>query len=605
MNGWKKRLPALIICCMLGLLIGCSAQEAEKTPDAVPSAVPAEDVKETGEKTGRYTPGTYEGTAVGMNGEVRVRVTFDEDAITEVEIVEHVETPLISDLALSRIPEEIVAFQSLAVDTVTGATLSSHAVLNAVAGAAEEAGGDPEALRNVAIPEKEPQPDQSMEVDVLVVGGGLSGMSTAYETASAGLETLLVEKLESWGGSSARSGGAVCYATEEGDPVGYFSAEQYYQWFQNMGHGQINDDLVRKIAYMSNDTVQWMRSEIGYDPQYEMTERFVDGTVARLTNPGSPTEYVTGAGGGMMKIFYDRISGLESLTMMNQTEVVSLTTDAAGAVTGAVAERTDGSTLTIEAKAVVLATGGWAAGEEYMELWAPGMKKAYNMAGVGSDGDGIHLAEEVGASITYDTPSFAGGVYAPVAAAPANCLLVDGNGNRFVAEDAPAWQVLAAMMRNETGTFYQIYDEAQSEGMFEGVSVVLKADTLEELAEQMGAEAAVLQKTVDRYCELAGREDTDFGKDAALMTGIGEGPYYAVNVTTYILTAYAGPDITEDCEVLAEAGGVIPGLYGVGELIATNIYGYDDGGHGATLQYCMSTGRIAAGAIMESLQSGG
>ena len=113
MNGWKKRLPALIICCMLGLLIGCSAQEAEKTPDAVPSAVPAEDVKETGEKTGRYTPGTYEGTAVGMNGEVRVRVTFDEDAITEVEIVEHVETPLISDLALSRIPEEIVAFQSL------------------------------------------------------------------------------------------------------------------------------------------------------------------------------------------------------------------------------------------------------------------------------------------------------------------------------------------------------------------------------------------------------------------------------------------------------------------------------------------------------------
>lgn len=532
-----------------------------------------------------------------MNGEVQVSVVFDETSIVSVEVGENAETPLISEIALTRIPEQIVAFQSLKIDTVTGATLSSNAVLNAVADAVTQAGGDVDALKAVEIPVEDAQPDETIAVDVLVVGGGLSCMSAAYQTAQAGLNTLIVEKLEAWGGSSARSGGAVCYATEEDDPTGYFSAEQYYQWFKTMGHGQINDELVKKIAYQSGDTVQWMRTEIGYDPQYEMTETFVDGTVARLTNPGSPTEYITGAGGGMMKIFYDRLCGADNLTMMNQTRVVSLLTDDTGAVTGAVAERADGSKLTIDAGAVVLATGGWAAGEEYMDLWAPGMKKAINLAGVGSDGDGIALAQEVGAKITSDTPSFAGGVYAPVAAAPANCLLVDGEGNRFVAEDTAACFMMAAMMRNETGVFYQIYDQEQSEGMFEGVDGVISADTIEELAMAMGVDAATLQSTVDRYNELAGQKDADFGKAAELMTGIGEGPYYAVNVVTYILTAYAGPNITDNCEVLAEDGSVIPGLYGVGELIATNIYGYDDGGHGATLLYCMSTGRIAAEAI--------
>ena len=125
--------------------------------------------------------------------------------------------------------------------------------------------------------------------------------------------------------------------------------------------------------------------------------------------------------------------------------------------------------------------------------------------------------------------------------------------------------------------------------MFESADTVIKADSIEELAKATGMDANTLQDTINRYNELKDKEDVDFGKASELMTGIGEGPYYAVPVATYILTAYAGPDITDDCEVLSTEGNVIPGLYGIGELIATNIYGYDDGGHGATLQYCMST----------------
>lgn len=553
------------------------------------------------EQTAQYTPGVYEGVGTGMGGEVHVSVEVSADAILSVTVGENNETALVSENALTRIPQDIVKYQSLGVDMVSGATVSSSAVLAAAADALAQAGGDVEALKAIPVtPEK--GEDESVEVDVLVIGGGLSGMSAAYETAKAGLETLVIEKLESWGGSSALSGGAVCYATNEDDPTGYFSAEDFYQWFQHMGHGQINDELVKKIAYRSNDTVQWMRNEMGYNPPYEMVETFADGTVARLTNPGSPTEYVTGCGSQMMKIFYDDLQKLEHLTMRNNTKATELLTDENGAVVGAVAEKKDGGKLTVHAKAVVLATGGWTRSEKYMDEWAPGMKKAVLICGMGCDGDGIGLSEAVGAKITSQTSAFAGGVTAALAAAPSNYLLVNGNGERFVAEDTPACYLLAAMMRDSTGVFYELFDEAQSEGMLENASAVVKADTLEKLAEKIGADPAVLTATAARYNELKGKEDVDFGKATELMTGIGEGPYYAVPVMNYVLTAYAGPVITDNCEVVSTEGTVIPGLYGVGELIATNIYGYDDGGHGATLQYCMSTGIIAAETIEAAMR---
>ena len=553
------------------------------------------------EQTAQYTPGVYEGVGTGMGGEVHVSVEVSADAILSVTVGENNETALVSENALTRIPQDIVKYQSLGVDMVSGATVSSSAVLAAAADALAQAGGDVEALKAIPVtPEK--GEDESVEVDVLVIGGGLSGMSAAYETAKAGLETLVIEKLESWGGSSALSGGAVCYATNEDDPTGYFSAEDFYQWFQHMGHGQINDELVKKIAYRSNDTVQWMRNEMGYNPPYEMVETFADGTVARLTNPGSPTEYVTGCGSQMMKIFYDDLQKLEHLTMRNNTKATELLTDENGAVVGAVAEKKDGGKLTVHAKAVVLATGGWTRSEKYMDEWAPGMKKAVLICGMGCDGDGIGLSEAVGAKITSQTSAFAGGVTAALAAAPSNYLLVNGNGERFVAEDTPACYLLAAMMRDSTGVFFELFDEAQSEGMLENASAVVKADTLEELAEKIGADPAVLTATAARYNELKGKEDVDFGKATELMTGIGEGSYYAVPVMNYVLTAYAGPVITDNCEVVSTEGTVIPGLYGVGELIATNIYGYDDGGHGATLQYCMSTGIIAAETIEAAMR---
>ena len=98
-----------------------------------------------------YTPGTFTGEGQGMNGTVKVDVTFSEDAITEITVGENQETPGVSDPAIAQLPGRIVEAQSLAVDTVTGATFTSNGILAAVADAVAQAGGDAEALRKVEV----------------------------------------------------------------------------------------------------------------------------------------------------------------------------------------------------------------------------------------------------------------------------------------------------------------------------------------------------------------------------------------------------------------------------------------------------------------------
>lgn len=124
-----------------------------------------------------YTAGTYTAQGQGHNGMVEVEVVFSDSAIESIRIVNHNETPGVSDVALERVPEEIVAYQSLAVDTVAGATYSSQAVLDAVAACVEQAGGDVEALKAVAIEKSVSTETVAMEADVVVVGGGGAGLA--------------------------------------------------------------------------------------------------------------------------------------------------------------------------------------------------------------------------------------------------------------------------------------------------------------------------------------------------------------------------------------------------------------------------------------------
>jgi urocanate reductase len=193
-----KQVISLFLClCMIFSIAGCS-QKTDDPVDKEPEPIPAEE---------ELVNGTFEGTAQGMQGPVTAKITVKDSKITDIEFTENSETPNVTVVAFERIPAQIIEHQSLALDAVTGATLSSYAILNAVANAAKAAGLDVDALKanKVAVTPKEPQ---TWDTDVLVMGGGGAGLTAAITAAEQGAKVILIEKGSVLGGNTMMAGAA-------------------------------------------------------------------------------------------------------------------------------------------------------------------------------------------------------------------------------------------------------------------------------------------------------------------------------------------------------------------------------------------------------------
>ncbi len=212
----KKWIALALVCIMVcAACIACTppAPVAAETP--APTSEPAAAQTPAPEQVKGFTPGTYTGKAMGRNGDVEVEVSFDEKSILSVEIKKHEETKMLSDAAIERIPKAIVDNQSLGVDVVSYATITSGAIIAAVTDCVKQAGGDVDALRAVAVAPAESKGTVEMTADVIVVGGGSSGMAAAVAAAEAGSSVIVVEKTTALGGNSMLSRGAINAAYRE------------------------------------------------------------------------------------------------------------------------------------------------------------------------------------------------------------------------------------------------------------------------------------------------------------------------------------------------------------------------------------------------------
>ncbi|KPU43139.1 urocanate reductase precursor [Oxobacter pfennigii] len=152
-----------------------------------------------------YKAGTYDASAAGKIGDISLSVTFSESRIERIDIVDHQETPGISDPALERIPKAIIDNQSLAVDAVAGATITSNAILTAVESAVVKAGGNVDALKVKKAADKKAE-NIEKTADVIIIGGGGAGISAAASAAENGATVILIEKSASLGGNTLVSG---------------------------------------------------------------------------------------------------------------------------------------------------------------------------------------------------------------------------------------------------------------------------------------------------------------------------------------------------------------------------------------------------------------
>ena len=571
--------------------------------------------------TGSYTPGTYTGVGAGRNGDITVAVTVNENTIQAIQIVHHDETPGISDGAIADIPAAIVATQSLGVDSVSGATVSSEGIVAAVADAIAKAGGDVEALKNVAIAAGE-HSSKELTADVVVVGGGGAGMTAAVRLAEQGKHVILFEKASFLGGAISVSGGnqvIMGSKLQAENGVTDDSVESMVADFQANGANKNNEEILTLFAENVGSATDWLVEHCGVS--------FAEGLHQLGEYTHNRELAYTGGGAGFAETMRKAVADSGAEVYLS-TKVESLLVED-GAVVGVKAVSTDGTKeYTVHAANVVLATGGYGNNKDML---TDEMKSALYYGPSTSTGDGIRMAEAVNAQtanmeygkrypngIEVDTGLAKSTIAGNIAGWTMSAILVNQEGSRVVNEKASNRTILETELQQTGGELFLLLDSEtfevwKSKLSEAGISesdiekyleangttppVFAHGETLEEAAAAAGIDADALKATVERYNGfVAAGVDEDFGRAEAYLTmPIGDGPYYIIEQKPRFATTMGGLVVNTSMQVLSTSGSPIAGLYAAGENCG-QVMG-DDSPSGANNAWAITSGKLAADAI--------
>ncbi len=553
-----------------------------------------------------FTAGTYTGTAKGYNGPVEVSVTFSDSAVTAIEVGANKETDHVGNVAFEPVIADILAANGTGVDGVSGATFSSNAIRNAVNDAAEQAGCTNMDAFKAATVKHEAQAAIEETYDVVVVGAGAAGLSAANTALEAGANVLILEKTGVTGGSTARSGGKILGAGTEWQTAQGFTdtPDMMYDYLMSFDRDGIMDaDLVRTFCDNSAENIQWL---VDRGVQMQDVEPIHSSlTPWRVHNVKGGGGQTSGHGGQFTAPLTNLYEGNGGKILYNCT-ANELLTDESGAVVGVKGTMADGSTVTVNAKGVILATGGYAHNEEMLSRYNDFLPtNIYSGVPMTNVGDGLVMAEAVGAK-NFDAPGLQL-VYVSydcyVGINEESGLIVTNKGERVVNEWSYQSHVAQALADAKSPCGY--YITAVKNGacvepypmLAWGVTMenVPHAATIAELAEQIGMDASALEATVTRYNELCEKgKDEDFGKPAEYMIPVEGETYYAFYMTPGSSVTFGGLQIDTDAHVLDTNDQPISGLYAAGEVAFTGLFDAEYPCCGMAIGSAVYYGRVAA-----------
>lgn len=581
----------ILVLSMVGLSIGCANQEQDEGTETT---------------QGKFKPGTYTGSAQGHGGTITAKVTVTEDEITDIEIDAPEETESIAGSASKEITSRIIDTQSLGVEAVSGATISSTGMIKAITQALEKAGADIEALQNAQNNEGEDTTKQEdMDIDVVVVGAGGAGMSAAIEVAEAGQSVVIVEKMPIIGGNTNyATGGMNAAETQYQEAEGIQdSKEIFYEDTMEGGHNKNNPELLRTLVDNAADAVKWLNN-MGAD----LTRVSLSGgaTNPRIHTPadGSPVGPV------VVETLSNKLEELEVEIMLN-TKATNINEED-GTITGIEAEDANENSFTINAKSVILATGGFGANSEMVEEYRSDLEGFSTTNHKGATGEGISMAREVGADLTdieeiqiHPTTDPETGYLFTEGLRGDGAILVNNEGKRFTDELETRDVVSKNILEQPEGTAYLITNEemrqenASLDGYVEN-DYAIEAETIDELAETLDMDQDTLKSTMETY-EKAVKAGVDeaFGRQH-LDQSLAEGPYYALKVTPGVHHTMGGLTIDTKTHVLDEQGETIKGLYAAGEVVG-GVHGGNRIGGNAVADIIVF-GKIAGQTASEELK---
>lgn len=595
--------------------------------------------------------GTFEGKAYGNNGWLTVEVTIKDNKITDIKTPGQRETKYLGDTAIREIGKDVLQYQTLNVDNVAGATVTSTALKTAIAQAIEKAGGDIAAFQK-------PVPEKIKKVagitkgsaDLIIVGAGGAGLSAAVTAKDLGVKNVLVlEKMPVIGGNTLRCASAFNAADPDRQkalPMTETLKEAVVKAISEKPvseeHAKLMADVKAKYeAYLKSgsktlfDCPEWHAlqtynggDKVGHIPLIRQYSNNVLDTLHWMQSKGSPVmDRVSQGAGALWQRTHqlDAPAGLGLIDPLYQSavkqgvnfklgmRVQDLILNDKGRVIGVTATDKVGNKYEFTSKdGVILATGGYSQNKEMRQKSAPHLTpEMVSTNQPGATGDGIVIATRHGADTTgmnyvqvYPLATPGTGALQGRARKMSgldDVIDVNKNGERFVKEDARRDEFVAAIKKQPGGVVYDINDSSIvkplnsfNEDVETLVSIgrIYKADSLADLAKQLGMPADKLEATVAEFNKMVeAKNDPKFGRKL-FDRPIVKPPFYATPRAPSIHHTMGGLQISTNAQVLDKKGKPIPGLYAAGEVTG-GIHGSNRLGGNATADV-LTFGRIAA-----------
>ena len=630
----KKSVSALAMAAIIAVSLfgyGCGAKSASTSSDAGVS-------------------GDFTGTAKGFGGDVSVTLTLTDGAITGCTAEGKDETQGVGSEAIAKMPGEIAESGSIAVDGVSGATVTSTAIKEAAAAALTAAGLNPDDYKT-AVEKTGSAEDSTVEADVVVVGAGGAGMTAAITAAGEGKSVVILESQSMVGGNSVRATGGMNagktvyqdenefgesagvektlktaaekyadnetitalaktvseqWAAYQANPTGYFDSVELMELDTMIGGKGINDPaLVETLCSNSADAIDWL-DEHGIT--LHSVSSFGGASVKRIHRPVNAEGKTVSVGSYMIPLLEENCekAGVQILLNTTANEIL---TDANGAACGVKATGASGETVTVNAKAVVLTTGGFGANLDMVTEYKPELKGFMTTNAAGAQGQGIEMATAIGAgTVDMDQIQIHPTVEANTAALITEGLrgdgavLINAEGKRFI-DEVGTRDVVSAAEIAQTGSYsWLVVDQA----MVDASSVIqgyikkgytVTGATYEELGKAMGVDAAAFAETMEKWNGyVEAKNDPDFGR-TSFANPLDTAPYYAIKVTAGVHHTMGGLTINTNTEVLDTNGNVIPGLFAAGEITG-GVHGANRLGGNAVADFTVF-GRIAGKAASD------
>ena len=630
----KKSVSALAMAAVIAVSLfgyGCGAKSASTSSDAGVS-------------------GDFTGTAKGFGGDVSVTLTLTDGAITGCTAEGKDETEGVGSQAIAKMPGEIAESGSIAVDGVSGATITSTAIKEAAAAALTAAGLNPDDYKT-AVEKDAAAEDSTVDADVVVVGAGGAGMTAAITAAAEGKSVVILESQSMVGGNSVRATGGMNagktvyqdenefgesagvektlktaaekyadnetitalaktvseqWAAYQANPTGYFDSVELMELDTMIGGKGINDpELVETLCANSADAIDWL-DEHGIT--LHNVSSFGGASVKRIHRPVNAEGKTVSVGSYMIPLLQENCEKA-GVKMMLDTTATEILTDANGAAVGVKATGASGETVTVNAKAVVLATGGFGANLDMVVKYKPELKGFMTTNAPGIQGQGIEMAQAIGAAtVDMDQIQIHPTVEANTAALITEGLrgdgavLINAEGKRFI-DEVGTRDVVSAAEIAQTGSYsWLVVDQAMADAssVIQGYikkGYTVTGSTYEELGKAMGVDAAAFAETMEKWNGyVEAKNDPDFGR-TSFANPLNTAPYYAVKVTAGVHHTMGGLKINANTEVLNEKGEVIPGLFAAGEVTG-GVHGANRLGGNAVADFTVF-GRIAGAAASD------